>query len=95
MLTKVLDSDPPSLPEDQGFSEEFKDFVKRCLTKDYKQRPKYNQLLEHPFLNNRDNLTCDVSQWFLTLTSEAGITLPTTQDLPSSSSSLTTSHLNR
>lgn len=29
VLTKVLESDPPSLPTDQGFSPEFQNFVKR------------------------------------------------------------------
>ncbi|XP_070499097.1 dual specificity mitogen-activated protein kinase kinase hemipterous-like isoform X2 [Chironomus tepperi] len=91
VLTKVLDSDPPCLPDDQGFSEDFKDFVKRCLTKDYKQRPKYNQLLEHPFLNSPLILSLvGVSDWFHSLTQEAGIILPT-QDLPP----FTSMHLNR
>lgn len=83
----MLDSDPPCLPEDQGFSENFKDFVKRCLTKDYKQRPKYNQLLEHPFLKSSHILSLSgVSEWFHSVTKEAGIT-----DLPP----LNTTHLNR
>lgn len=87
----MLDSDPPCLPDDQGFSEDFKDFVKRCLTKDYKQRPKYNQLLEHPFLNSPLILSLvGVSDWFHSLTQEAGIILPT-QDLPP----FTSMHLNR
>jgi serine/threonine protein kinase len=92
VLTKVLDSDPPSLPDDQGFSEDFKDFIKRCLTKDYKQRPKYNQLLEHPFLKNTQDpqKLVNVSSWFHAVTKEAGIILPT-QDMPL----LTASHLNR
>ena len=92
MLTKVLDSDPPSLPDDQGFSEDFKDFVKQCLTKDYKQRPKYNQLLEHPFLKRDPDPQryVNVSSWFHAVTREAGIVLPT-QDI----SSLTATHLNR
>ena len=45
VLSKVLTSDPPSLPSDKSFSSEFKDFVSNCLTKDYKQRPKYRKLL--------------------------------------------------
>jgi mitogen-activated protein kinase kinase 7 len=88
VLTKVLDSDPPSLPENQGFSEEFRDFVKGCLTKDYRHRPKYHQLLEHPFLlNYREFQRVDVPEWFHQITLEAGIVLPT-QDLPTSTSSL-------
>jgi mitogen-activated protein kinase kinase 7 len=90
VLTKVLDSDPPSLPDNQGFSEEFKDFVKCCLTKDYKQRPKYNQLLEHPFLSCHEYRYDEVAAWFHIITKEAGIQLPT-QNLPP----LSASHLNR
>lgn len=81
VLTKVLDSDPPSLPDNQGFSDEFRDFVKGCLTKDYRQRPKYHQLLQHPFLNYDESLRVDVPEWFHRITREAGIILPT-QDLP-------------
>ena len=76
VLTKVLDSEPPCLPE-QGFSEEFKDFVKCCLTKDFKHRPKYDQLLEHPFLNCPFIPLVDVSSWFYNITKDAGIKLPT------------------
>lgn len=83
VLTKVLDSDPPSLPDNQGFSDEFRDFVKRCLTKDYRYRPKYHQLLEHPFLNYHESQRVDVPEWFHRITREAGIVLPT-QDLPQS-----------
>jgi mitogen-activated protein kinase kinase 7 len=81
VLTKVLDSDPPSLPENEGFSDDFRDFVKRCLTKDYRHRPKYLQLLEHPFLNYHESKRVDVSEWFHRITREAGIILPT-QDHP-------------
>mgnify|MGYP003449268990 FL=1 len=91
VLTKVLDSDPPCLPDDQGFSEEFKDFVKRCLTKDFRYRPKYDQLLEHPFLNSPKYIPLvEVTSWFFSLTKEVGIQLPT-QDLPS----LSATHLQR
>lgn len=81
VLTKVLDSDPPSLPENEGFSEDFRDFVKQCLTKDYRYRPKYLQLLEHPFLKYIESKSVDVPEWFHRTTREAGIILPT-QDHP-------------
>lgn len=81
VLTKVLDSDPPALPDNEGFSDDFRDFVKRCLTKDYRHRPKYLQLLEHPFLNYHESKRVDVPEWFHRTTREAGIILPT-QDHP-------------
>lgn len=87
----VLDSDPPSLPDNQGFSHEFRDFVRLSLTKDYRDRPKYESLVKHPFLapilfdrHYRIDLVNlrDVVDWFHKTTREAGIVLPT-QDLPS------------
>ncbi|XP_072253950.1 uncharacterized protein map3k19 isoform X2 [Leuresthes tenuis] len=38
----------PSMPD--GFSENAKDFVKICLTRDQKQRPSADQLLKHSFI---------------------------------------------
>jgi len=92
VLTKVLDSDPPKLPDDQGFSEEFKDFVKCCLTKDYRHRPKYHQLLEHPFLkyNERHLHAGNVAaEWLYSIAHEAGISLPN-QELASTMTTTTT-----
>ncbi|GLD72277.1 dual specificity mitogen-activated protein kinase kinase 7 isoform X3, partial [Lates japonicus] len=41
VLTKVLQEDPPLLPLSMGFSLDFQSFVKDCLTKDHRKRPKY------------------------------------------------------
>lgn len=87
VLTKVLDSDPPSLPDDAGFSEEFRDFVKRCLTKDYRQRPKYLQLLEHPFLKHHVSELSIVAEWFHRVTKESGIVLTTANEITNSTAS--------
>lgn len=81
VLTKVLESDPPCLPEDQDFSADFKDFVKKCLTKNYHKRPKYPELLRHPFLNYDESLRVNVAEWFRRVSDNAGIQLPT-QELP-------------
>uniref|UniRef100_A0A2M4CYR9 mitogen-activated protein kinase kinase n=1 Tax=Anopheles darlingi TaxID=43151 RepID=A0A2M4CYR9_ANODA len=40
VLTQVLTSNPPRLPEDQPFSPEFRDFVQRCLQKHHQEPPK-------------------------------------------------------
>uniref|UniRef100_A0A2K5EBK4 Dual specificity mitogen-activated protein kinase kinase 7 n=1 Tax=Aotus nancymaae TaxID=37293 RepID=A0A2K5EBK4_AOTNA len=45
VLTKVLQEEPPLLPGHMGFSGDFQSFVKDCLTKDHRKRPKYNKLL--------------------------------------------------
>lgn len=57
ILSNVVYKDPPSLPVESNFSEEFRDFIASCLTKDYKNRPKYKQLIEHKFiLKHRDTV---------------------------------------
>ncbi|CAE1270016.1 MAP2K7 [Acanthosepion pharaonis] len=64
LLTKVLQEDPPLLPPNNGFSIDFCSFVRDCLTKDYKKRPKYKKLLEHPFIKRYETLNVDVAAWF-------------------------------
>ncbi|VDN59049.1 unnamed protein product [Dracunculus medinensis] len=54
-LKQVVHEPPPRLSRNLGYSDNFQDFVSLCLTKDYKQRPKYPDLLEHPFLEEARN----------------------------------------
>ncbi|XP_014476701.1 PREDICTED: dual specificity mitogen-activated protein kinase kinase 7-like [Dinoponera quadriceps] len=54
VLSRVVQDDPPSLPQDALFSKEFRNFVTCCLTKNYKHRPKYHKLMEHPFIRKYD-----------------------------------------
>lgn len=54
VLSRVVQDDPPSLPLDAPFSKEFRSFVSCCLTKNYKHRPKYHKLMEHPFIRKYD-----------------------------------------
>ncbi|XP_058823837.1 dual specificity mitogen-activated protein kinase kinase hemipterous-like [Topomyia yanbarensis] len=90
VLTKVLTSNPPRLPEDQPFSPEFRDFVQRCLQKDYLARPKYPDLLKHPFLLRAEqDSTTDVAGWFRNVAVNSGIQLSTPQLVSSSSVSAT------
>uniref|UniRef100_A0A3Q2CTE3 Dual specificity mitogen-activated protein kinase kinase 7 n=1 Tax=Cyprinodon variegatus TaxID=28743 RepID=A0A3Q2CTE3_CYPVA len=67
VLTKVLQEDPPVLPLSMGFSLDFQSFVKDCLTKDHRKRPKYHQLLEHSFIRRYEVLEVDVAGWFQTV----------------------------
>lgn len=55
ILTRVMQDDPPSLPDEMDFSPEFRHLIKVCLTKDYQKRPKYKQLLEHEFIKRHLN----------------------------------------
>lgn len=64
VLTKVLGSNPPRLPDDRGFHEDFHRFVELCLTKDFNDRPKYQQLLTQPFITYYESTRVDVAQWY-------------------------------
>ncbi|XP_043071929.1 dual specificity mitogen-activated protein kinase kinase hemipterous [Drosophila grimshawi] len=66
VLTKVLDSEPPCLPfgEDYNFSQQFRDFVIKCLTKNHQDRPKYPELLAQPFIKIYEQAKVDVPSWF-------------------------------
>ncbi|XP_055549318.1 dual specificity mitogen-activated protein kinase kinase hemipterous-like isoform X2 [Wyeomyia smithii] len=80
VLTKVLTSQPPRLPEGQPFSEEFRDFVKCCLQKDYLARPKYPDLLKHAFLRRAElDTVTDVAGWFRNVAQSCDIQLTTPQ----------------
>ncbi|TMS23297.1 Dual specificity mitogen-activated protein kinase kinase 7 [Larimichthys crocea] len=67
VLTKVLQEDPPLLPLSMGFSLDFQSFVKDCLTKDHRKRPKYHGLLGHSFIRRYEVLEVDVAGWFQTV----------------------------
>lgn len=59
-LKQVVKEAPPKLPADM-FSPEFEDFIVQCLKKDFKERPNYTQLLEHPFIKKYETMEVDVS----------------------------------
>jgi mitogen-activated protein kinase kinase 7 len=65
VLSKIMADPPPALPADR-FSAPFCDFVRQCLMKDTKSRPKYKKLLEHPFIQIYDSKPVDVAAWFAT-----------------------------
>lgn len=65
-LYQVVQGDPPRLsPNENGkhFTMDFVNFVNTCLIKDEIQRPKYNKLLEHPFIRKAEEDTVDVSAY--------------------------------
>jgi myosin-3 len=41
---------PPTLKDPSNWSQEFNDFIAKCLVKDFEVRPFMRQLLEHAFL---------------------------------------------
>lgn len=62
VMTTILTQDAPVLSGDQ-FSENFKSFVNQCLIKQVKDRPKYNVLMKHPFIQHYKNTDVDVKSW--------------------------------
>lgn len=40
------------------------------LTKNYKHRPKYKKLLEHPFIKKYEAMSVDVSVWYASVTKQ-------------------------
>jgi len=54
----VRDEDPPSLrDDDHRWSDEFRNFIKLCLTKDQTLRPSCEELLEHDFIRKYASLS--------------------------------------
>jgi len=65
-LYQVVQGDPPRLDSSENgnaFTSEFVNFVNTCLIKDETARPKYDRLLEHPFICVSDADSVDVSQY--------------------------------
>jgi serine/threonine-protein kinase 24/25/MST4 len=50
----ILTMDPPELDANK-WSKSMREFVKICLTKDPKERPSAEDLLNHEFLQNAEN----------------------------------------
>lgn len=63
-LQQVVQGDPPRLPNNSNiFSNNFVTFVNTCLIKEETQRPKYNKLIEHPFIKGIDQSRTDVAEY--------------------------------
>ncbi|XP_043570393.1 dual specificity mitogen-activated protein kinase kinase 4a isoform X2 [Chiloscyllium punctatum] len=64
-LTQVVKGDPPQLcnSEERAFSPSFINFVNLCLTKDESKRPKYKELLKHPFILMYEERRVDVASY--------------------------------
>ncbi|KAK7603785.1 hypothetical protein V9T40_003784 [Parthenolecanium corni] len=67
-LHQVVEGDPPRLSPDcengNRFSPEFVDFVNTCLIKEEHRRPKYNKLLQHPFIQKHAESELDPLSYF-------------------------------
>lgn len=74
VMSKIIESPAPRLEGDQ-FTDEFKSFIEKCLIRDVRQRPKYNALLQHPFvLKYKSGEQVDVQTWFRSILAENQMT---------------------
>ncbi|KAH7727928.1 CBN-MEK-1 protein [Aphelenchoides avenae] len=64
LMAHIDSQEPPRLDDGGGFSPEFRDFVGLCLQKELNYRPKYKELLQHPFLQRVHEQNVDVGLWF-------------------------------
>lgn len=65
-LHQVVNGDPPRLSTNHNaniFTAEFVNFVNTCLIKDELSRPKYNKLLQDPFIINAEKEEVDVASY--------------------------------
>ncbi|OQV19409.1 Dual specificity mitogen-activated protein kinase kinase sek-1 [Hypsibius exemplaris] len=62
-MKQVVSGPPPKLPDNGPFSDNFKHFVASCCQKDYLQRPKYVDLLKHPFISQFQEEVSDISEF--------------------------------
>ncbi|XP_065660099.1 dual specificity mitogen-activated protein kinase kinase 4 isoform X2 [Hydra vulgaris] len=64
-LSQVIDGDPPKLvnTEHQIFSKNCLDCINSCMAKDFKLRPKYNELLRNPFIISYEKNN-NIKEWF-------------------------------
>jgi len=62
LLSKVVQSSPPSLPSDK-FSSDFCSFIEDCMVKDAAKRPNPDSLLLHPFIIKNEGSCVDLSKY--------------------------------
>ena len=51
-LVRIIDNDPPNLPESCNFSQAYRNFVKVCLVKDFSKRANSKELLSTKFIKS-------------------------------------------
>ncbi|XP_054284276.1 dual specificity mitogen-activated protein kinase kinase 4-like isoform X2 [Macrosteles quadrilineatus] len=77
-LYLVVQGDPPRLTEVEygnSFTPEFVSFVNTCLIKEEMKRPKYDKLLEHPFIRQSSASSVDVAAYVTRVMDTMGATI--------------------
>ena len=68
VMSRIFQDPPPRLPDVFAVSKECRHFINLCLTKDYKQRPKFQELLEFSdFIRIYKTKDVAVAAWFISL----------------------------
>ncbi|KAK0057446.1 dual specificity mitogen-activated protein kinase kinase 1-like isoform X1 [Biomphalaria glabrata] len=62
LLDYIVNEPPPTLPKGR-FSDEFVDFVDRCLKKNPSDRADLQSLINHPFVKKYENSDISIGQW--------------------------------
>ncbi|XP_062508856.1 dual specificity mitogen-activated protein kinase kinase 4-like [Corticium candelabrum] len=64
-LSQVVNGPAPTLPmTTDRFSQDFENFIRLCLTKEFEQRPKYPSLMEHSFYKTYSVGHIDIAGWY-------------------------------
>ncbi|CAI5454008.1 unnamed protein product [Caenorhabditis angaria] len=69
-LIAIMRGDPPRLSVTDGFSPEFCNLVEICLQRNPENRPDYNQILNHPFLQYHMVADTNVEEWFFNVNNQ-------------------------
>lgn len=64
VMITILQQEAPKLGDKIQFSDHFRTFVEKCLLKDFNKRPKYNVLLQYPFVLESKESNVDVKAWY-------------------------------
>lgn len=64
IISSILELPSPSLKTSDGYSEDFCNLVDLCLKRNVEERPRYDSILNHPFILNNERAGTDVSKWF-------------------------------
>lgn len=62
LLDYIVNEPPPKLPSGI-FSDEFKNFVDKCLKKNPTERADLNTLMKHDWMKIREGTAVDISGW--------------------------------
>ncbi|CAF4086876.1 unnamed protein product [Rotaria magnacalcarata] len=71
VMSRIVTEDSPQLPAQLLFSDDFRSFVNMCLIKNYKQRPKYAELMIQPFFVQSREQPVDLAGWYNDVTTTA------------------------